>query len=76
MFNMMVAGPGRQSGGGGGLGVQTKEGTVSETLGFVVNGPAKYHSTGGREGVYQSYPRSSADSAPDRETDTTYAGVV
>ena len=37
---------------------------------------AKHHSTGGREGVYRSYPRSSADSAPDRGTDTTYAGVV
>ena len=40
------------------------------------NGPAKYHSTGGREGVHRSYPRRSADSAPDRETDTTYAGVA
>ena len=40
------------------------------------DGPAKYHRTGGREGVYRSYPRSSADSAGDRETATTYAGVV
>ena len=28
--------------------------------------------TGGREGVHRSYPRSSADSASDRGTDTTY----
>ena len=59
-----------------GRNVAVARGREVPTQPWRANGPAKYHSTEGREGVHRSYPRSSADSASDRETDTTYAGVV
>ena len=62
--------------GAAGRNVAVARGREVPTQPWRANGPAKYHSTGGREGVHRSYPRSSADSAPDRETETTYNSIL